>query len=193
MSHSHSHSHINGDHDHTNCPHDHGHGNEVSPVNEHMHHEEAVVSKQPVDLLIDAIRQGDLDTCKLVALQSPEAIQSRYSNDDATPAHWCALFGELKVMEWLKEVGAPLHERVSRSGMQPLHWACTKGHTDIVRFLLNNGGQIDSLDIKSTPPLVIAAQYDHTILVFFLVRQKADINLLDDCEVPRKLWAARAR
>jgi len=79
---------------------------------------------------------------------------------------------------------------VTRSGMQPLHWACTKGHTDIVRFLLENGGSIDSLDIKSTPPLVIAAQYDHTILVFFLIKQRADINLLDDCEDSALHWAA---
>ena len=41
-----------------------------------------------------------------------------------------------------------------------------------VKLLLTNGGKIDALDIKSTPPLVIAAQYDHTILVFYLVRAK---------------------
>ena len=29
--------------------------------------------------------------------------------------------------------------------------------------------------------LLIAAQYDHTVLVFFLVQQGADISLLDDC------------
>jgi len=153
-----------------------------------MHSDES--RQPPTDTLVEAIRQGDLHTCKLIGEQTPEALQGRDSVDGATAAHWAALHGDVPILEWLHEQGAPLHERVERSGMQPLHWACTRGHTDAVRLLLSHGGDINSLDIKSTPPLVIAAQYDHTILVFSLVRSKADINLLDDCEDSALHWAA---
>lgn len=134
--------------------------------------ERAASERPPTDQLVDAIRVGDLETCKILASQAPDGLGGRDSVDHATPAHWAALNGQLKILEWLAAAGSPLHERVDRSGMQPLHWACTRGHTEVVKMLLAHGGDIDSLDIKSTPPLVIAAQYDHTILVFFLVRAK---------------------
>ncbi|KAL3915076.1 MAG: hypothetical protein SGPRY_007386 [Prymnesium sp.] len=152
--------------------------------------ERAASERPPTDQLVDAIRVGDLETCKILASQAPDGLGGRDSVDHATPAHWAALNGQLKILEWLAAAGSPLHERVDRSGMQPLHWACTRGHTEVVKMLLAHGGDIDSLDIKSTPPLVIAAQYDHTILVFFLVRAKADINLLDDCDDSALHWAA---
>jgi len=43
---------------------------------------------------------------------------------------------------------------------------------------------------QGTTPLVIASQYDHTVLVFFLVQQRADINLLDVYSDSALHWAA---
>ena len=91
--------------------------------------------------------------------------------------------GNLSVIEWLADSNAPLDTPIESSGMAPIHWASTRGHVDAVRLLLQRGVHIDSLDSKKTTPLAIAAQYDHTLLVFFLVRERADITLLDNCQV----------
>jgi len=74
--------------------------------------------------------------------------------------------------------------------MAPIHWACTRGNTEVVRFLLQRGVLIDSVDEKHTTPLAIAAQYDHTVLVFSLVNSRADINVLDHCQDSALHWAA---
>jgi len=74
--------------------------------------------------------------------------------------------------------------------MAPIHWASTKGNVDVVRLLLQRGVCINSCDIKQTTPLAIAAQYDQTVLVFFLVRSRADINVLDYCQDSALHWAA---
>lgn len=73
---------------------------------------------------------------------------------------------------------------------QPVHWASTRGHADIVRFLLSSGCDIDAVDVKQTTPLAIAAQYDHTVLVFFLVKEGADISKTDECDDSALHWAA---
>ena len=144
----------------------------------------------PVDLLTAAIKASNLELCQKIAQEYPTALSERDSRDGATAAHWAALMGSLEILNWLVELGVPLDVVVASSGMQPIHWAATRGHVDVVRLLLRQGVTIDALDIKHTSPLAIAAQYDHTILVFFLVRERADINILDDCSDSALHWAA---
>jgi len=60
-----------------------------------------------------------------------------------------------------------------------------------VRFLIATAGcNIDAVDVKKTTALVIAAQYDHSVLVFYLAKARADITLLDDCNDSALHWAA---
>ena len=124
----------------------------------------------PTDLLTAAIKQDSLGMCEAVCQQHPEALHGRDSADQATPAHWCALLGNVEILEWLATQGSPMTDVVVSSGMQPIHWACTRGHTEVVKLLLRLGASIDAIDIKHTTPLVIAAQYDHTLLVFYLIK-----------------------
>ena len=144
----------------------------------------------PTDLLTVAIKQDSIGMCEAVCQQHPEALHGRDSADQATPAHWCALLGNVEILEWLATQGSPMTDVVVSSGMQPIHWACTRGHTEVVKLLLRLGASIDAIDIKHTTPLVIAAQYDHTLLVFYLIKARADHTILDDCRDTALHWAA---
>ena len=144
----------------------------------------------PTSMLTFAVKAGDLKMVELIAEQSAEAVCATDDKDGATALHWAAMLGHLSILEHLAQKGAPIDAVVESTGMQPIHWACTRGHVDVVKRLLALGAKIDALDIKQTTPLAIAAQYDHTFLVFYLVRERADINLLDHCQDSALHWAA---
>ena len=150
----------------------------------------APLGLDPTSMLTFAVKAGDLKMVELIAEQSAEAVCATDDKDGATALHWAAMLGHLSILEHLAQKGAPIDAVVESTGMQPIHWACTRGHVDVVKRLLALGAKIDALDIKQTTPLAIAAQYDHTFLVFYLVRERADINLLDHCQDSALHWAA---
>ena len=53
----------------------------------------------PADLLVVGIKQGSLAMCEAVCNEHPEALHGRDSADQATPAHWCALLGNVELLE----------------------------------------------------------------------------------------------
>ena len=148
------------------------------------------VQTSPTDMLIAAIKANNSSAALSLIAQFPKAVHGTDTQDGATPAHWASLFGSLDVLESLVAEDVKLDVKITSSGMQPIHWAATQGRTDVVKFLLKRGVDINSVDIKHTTPLVIAAQYDHSVLVFYLVKEGADISLLDDCSDSALHWAA---
>lgn len=72
-----------------------------------------------------------------VELCGPEALSSR-DEWGYTPAHWAALDGNIEVMRYLIECGAPVDlSCLGTQGPRPIHWACRKGHTAVVQLLLS--------------------------------------------------------
>ena len=148
------------------------------------------LQSSPTDLLSAAIKSGNTSAALSLLVQFPMAVHGVDTQDGATAMHWAALFGNMEVIEALAGEGAKLDVTVEASGMQPIHWAATQGRTDVVKFLVARGVDVNSVDIKQTTPLVIAAQYDHSVLVFYLVKEGADISKLDDCNDSALHWAA---
>ena len=148
------------------------------------------LNSPPQDLLCEAIKRGNTTAAKALIAQFPDVLHAVDTADGATAAHWAALFGNTEVLELLLSEGALVDARIDSSGMQPIHWASTRGHVDVVKMLLSKSSDINEVDIKQTTPLVIAAQYDHTVLVFYLVKHGADISRLDDCQDSALHWAA---
>ena len=66
---------------------------------------ESVMQSSPVDLLVAAIKSGNVPACKSMIIQFPDAAHGRDSQDGASPAHWAALFGHLEVLQALVEQG----------------------------------------------------------------------------------------
>ena len=150
----------------------------------------SMLQSNPTDILVAAIKQGSTHDAESLIAQFPDAIHNEDMQDGATPLHWAALFGNVYLVEHILCAGGAVNAVIRTSGMLPLHWASTRGHVDVVKVLLQHGCNINAVDIKNTTALVIAAQYDHTILVFFLVKEGANISLLDDCSDSALHWAA---
>ena len=77
-----------------------------------------------------------------------------------------------------------------RTGMHPLHWACTRGHVEVVHLLMQRGAELNCLDKSGCTPLLIASQYGHPLLVSYLMQRGADANKLDHEGDSALHWAA---
>ena len=71
-----------------------------------------------------------------------------------------------------------MHTNVS--DQTPLYISCVKGHTDVVRVLLEQGNaDVNSVSQRSTvglTPLYIASFQGHTEIVKMLIKRSADVN-----------------
>ncbi|KAJ1628743.1 ankyrin repeat-containing domain protein, partial [Pavlovales sp. CCMP2436] len=90
----------------------------------------------------------------------------------ATVLHWAALMCNLPVIRAAVALGLPVHA-TSNDGMEPIHWACTKGWWQAVQELLQHGADINARNAQQATPVVLAAQYGHTDLVNVLVKRGA--------------------
>jgi hypothetical protein len=70
----------------------------------------------------------------------------------------------LPVIRAAVALGLPVHA-TSNDGMEPIHWACTKGWWQAVQELLQHGADINARNAQQATPVVLAAQYGHTDLV----------------------------
>ncbi|MGD9945469.1 MAG: ankyrin repeat domain-containing protein [Burkholderiaceae bacterium] len=81
-----------------------------------------------------------------------------------------ALHGEPETMKLLIARGA----EVNRPGWTPLHYAASGGHTEIVRYLLEQSAYIDAQSPNRTTPLMMAARQQHVSTVKLLIEAGAD-------------------
>ncbi|XP_069393163.1 B-cell lymphoma 3 protein homolog isoform X2 [Paralichthys olivaceus] len=62
-------------------------------------------------------------------------------------------------------------------GLSPLHLAVLQGHKDLARMLLDAGGDINAMDIKSgQSPLMHAVENNNVDMVHFLIENGCDVN-----------------
>ena len=79
------------------------------------------------------------EVCDLEVLVEQHGSEILSARDEwgYTPAHWAALDGNLPVMRYLVERGAPVDlSCLGTQGQRPIHWACRKGHAAIAQVLL---------------------------------------------------------
>jgi ankyrin repeat protein len=73
----------------------------------------------------------------------------------------------------------------------PLMWASYQGHTKIVEYLLNFGGNVDALDEHGISSLSWAAGRNHADIVTLLLTAGASPNLCDKNNTTPLIWASR--
>lgn len=97
----------------------------------------------------------------------------------------------MELMELLINMGAPYLEASDDTvGMSPIHWACTEGRLEVVRFLVERGVNINVTDASGCTPLLIAAQYGQSDVAAYLIKKKADTSILDKNLDSAMNWAA---
>jgi ankyrin repeat protein len=101
--------------------------------------------------------------------------------------HSAALLGDVELVK--KYVNDHVGEDLDiedESGMTPLHWAVLAGHLEIVKLLVHNGADVDTLNKGLNSSILLAAAFAREDIVIFLLDSGADVlslrNMKDyDC------------
>jgi ankyrin repeat protein len=110
-----------------------------------------------------AIRQGNLDRVKAIALASPGLIGSA---DDSgfTPLHVAATAGRVDIIEFLLQSGADIEARTS-GGQTPLFQTVPLGSGAAFEFLLRKGAKLDARDNEGKSILQFALTWQRPGMV----------------------------
>jgi hypothetical protein len=84
--------------------------------------------------------------------------------------------GEIGMTKQFYSKGAEINHK----GWNPLIYAATKGHTDIIEMLLSIGAKIDSTSDNGTTALMMAARGDHLDAVKLLLKKGANPNIRNE-------------
>lgn len=176
-------------------------------------HRDPEISPPPLDLF-EAVKMGLVSVVKRLVREhevsdsqqvpgnggrrralSPSSRLRAYlwerDGDGHTVTHWAAKRGDLELVSFLADKGAPLFEASTDSvGMQPIHWAVTEGHLHVLHYLVRNGADLDARDKQLCTPLLIAAQYGQTEVVAYLVKNGANTKLLDMNDDSVSVWGS---
>ena len=122
--------------------------------------------------LVFAVRSGAPKTVAFL-LKQP-GIQIDASNTaDETALMLAANANDLPSANLLIEAGAS----VNRPNWTPLHYAASKGHTEMMRLLIENDAYIDAESPNGTTPLMMAAYYATPKAVKLMLEEGADPTL----------------
>lgn len=100
----------------------------------------------------------------------------RANNDGARAVHFAAGDGSVERLTLLREAGATF-DHVSNAG-SPLAWAAGKGHYDAVKYLIDNGVNLNLTGGNGVPPVFMAAVAASDKCVCALVEGGADIGAI---------------
>jgi uncharacterized protein len=156
---------------------------ELSPVLVAVYNHQAEI----VDLLIsagaplsafEAAASGRLERVRELVEAKPDLV-NRFSPDGYQMIGLAAFFGHRLVVEYLVLKGAEL-QNFSKNPQQvtPLQSAVAGGNGEIVRILLENGANPNSIQASGYTPLHAATMNGQTEVVSLLLDHGADPNLL---------------
>ena len=86
--------------------------------------------------------------------------------------------GNLRRMRWLRFAGAKIDVRSNLGN--PLFLAASEGKLDVVRYLLDEGANVNARESSGSTPLAEAAYYGHVDVIKELLLRGADINAIGE-------------
>ncbi|HMG72110.1 MAG TPA: ankyrin repeat domain-containing protein [Pyrinomonadaceae bacterium] len=86
--------------------------------------------------------------------------------------------GNLRRMRWLHFAGAKIDARSSLGN--PLFLAASEGKLEVVRYLLDEGADVNARANSDSTPLAEAAYYGHVDVIKELLLRGADINAIGE-------------
>lgn len=146
----------------------------------------------------------DLYECsRLLKEYGPEIFQ-KIDNNGNSVLHWACIFANMNIIALIVSGGEKtiisdininnvknlniLSQNELKS--HPIHWACDKGHVNIVEFFLKLGVDINIQDGKGYTPLMIAVQNHKSLLAIYLHSNGANTSIVDSYDDNCLHWAA---
>ncbi|EXK35992.1 hypothetical protein FOMG_09184 [Fusarium oxysporum f. sp. melonis 26406] len=132
----------------------------------------SITRVQLVDAIYQTIVKNNLNVLKLILSQFRENINEYYN----------AWKGELNsalggdTAEQFKSALINYHNPVAFANRTPLQAAASVGNAEMVKFLINQGANVDAFDKRNETPLIIAASNNHVLVVRELLRHNAFVE-----------------
>jgi hypothetical protein len=125
--------------------------------------------------LIAALRDESFKVAAAL-LEAPALRVDATNHAGETALMMAALKGQLAWAQRLVAAGAA----INREGWTPLHYAASGGGHEVVRWLLEQGAQIDAPSPNRSTALMMAARYGASESVELLLARGADTRLRND-------------
>jgi len=159
--------------------------------------------------LQNAVSNGDIDRVRRFLSWGAKLKQNKYPSAMRIPGYsgqsvmkTAAYSGEKEIIQLLRSHGIPYdidmaslagdYERVQEiiqsdadarkriSGdSDALRNACTKGHIDVVKLLIDSGANIDAQAENGLTPISFSVLNNHNHIILFLLSKGANVNLVD--------------
>jgi len=104
--------------------------------------------------------------------------------------HNLALEGDIQTIMQRIKLKPDLIKSTDSSGRVPLHWAASKGHKELVSWLLSQNRDANLTDDSKWTPLIIASSGGHTEVVKQLLDAGADASAVTDQKRSALLYAS---
>jgi ankyrin repeat protein len=117
--------------------------------------------------------QSESPKVAMVLAKHPKTQINVQNQLGETPLMLAAITNQLELAKVLLARGAD----VNRPGWTPLHYASTRGHSEMMRLLLEHDAYIDSESANGTTPLMMAAYSAPSLAVKLLLEEGADPTL----------------
>lgn len=88
----------------------------------------------------------------------------------------CAEKGKIDLIERFVEIDPTLVNVVDTELYTPLHRACSNNQIEAVKYLVNNGANVEAVTVDGWKPIHSAAQWGNVELVRLLMAVGSDIN-----------------
>jgi ankyrin repeat protein len=138
--------------------------------------QDLLLSQGPALELHDAAAVGKMDVVKRI-IENGSTHAKSFSPDGFPVVALAAVFGRLDVVRYLADHGAEVNASAANGGgYNALTGAVASGHTEIVRWLLQNGANPNHRYGTGYSPLLTAAANGHFEIVKLLLTHGADLH-----------------